>query len=159
MQLFLMRHGEAGFDAPSDRERKLTETGRIHSGYMANWLGKQINQLDLVIVSPYLRAQQTWQEVSKHLTASRKLVVLDDVTPSGDAKKAVDVVLAYAEQYKADNVLVIAHMPVLGFMVSELVAGIEPPLFATSAVAHIDKHMHQCSFVAMTAAHQVMAGN
>ncbi|GGP53556.1 phosphohistidine phosphatase SixA [Shewanella algicola] len=157
MQLFLMRHGEAGFDAPSDRERKLTETGRIHSGYMANWLGKHVNQLDLVIVSPYLRAQQTWQEVSKHLPASRKLVVLDDVTPSGDAKKAVDVVLAYAEQYKADNVLVIAHMPILGFMVSELVAGIEPPLFATSAVAQIDKHMHQCSFVAMTAAHQVMA--
>ncbi|MCT8985909.1 phosphohistidine phosphatase SixA [Shewanella phaeophyticola] len=157
MQLFLMRHGEAGFDAPSDRERKLTETGRIHSGYMANWLTKSVSQLDLVIVSPYLRAQQTWQEVSRYLPEPRKLVVLDDVTPSGDPKRAVDVVLAYAEQFKADNVLVIAHMPILGFMVSELVAGIEPPLFATSAVAQIDKHMHQSSFVAMTAAHQVMA--
>jgi phosphohistidine phosphatase len=64
--------------------------------------------------------------------------------------------LAYAEQYKADNVLVIAHMPILGFMVSELVAGVEPPLFATSAVAHIDKHTHNASFVAMTAPHQVV---
>ncbi|PKH32067.1 phosphohistidine phosphatase SixA [Shewanella sp. ALD9] len=156
MQLFLMRHGEASFDALSDRERKLTETGRIQTGYMANWLAKQVSHFDLVIVSPYLRAQQTWQEVSKHLAEPRKWLVLDDVTPSSDAKVAIDVVLAYAEQYKADNVLVIAHMPILGFMVSELVAGVEPPLFATSAVAHIDKHTHNASFVAMTAPHQVV---
>ncbi|GGB47400.1 phosphohistidine phosphatase SixA [Shewanella inventionis] len=157
MQLFLMRHGESSFDAPSDRERKLTEIGRVHSGYMANWLVKNNSYFDLVIVSPYLRAQQTWQEVSKHLPEPRKFVVLDDVTPSGDAKRAVDVVLAYADQFKADKVLVIAHMPILGFMVSELVAGIEPPLFATSAIAQIDKHMEQCSFVAMTAPHQVVS--
>ncbi|MEH6465486.1 MAG: phosphohistidine phosphatase SixA [Shewanella psychromarinicola] len=156
MQLFLMRHGEAGFDAPSDRERKLTDIGRIHTCFMANWLAKQVSHFDLVIVSPYLRAQQTWQEVSKHLSDPRKWLVLDDVTPSGDAKMTVDIVLAYAEQYKADNVLVIAHMPILGFMVSELVAGIEPPLFATSAVAHIDMHGHHSSFVAMTAPHQVI---
>ncbi|MGX9462549.1 phosphohistidine phosphatase SixA [Shewanella sp. A14] len=155
MQLFLMRHGEASFDASSDRERKLTDAGRVHSGLMANWLAKQVSHFDLVIVSPYLRAQQTWQEISRHLSEPRKWLVLDDVTPSGDPKMAVDVILAYAEQYKADNVLVIAHMPILGFMVSELVAGIEPPLFATSAVAHIDKHGMQGSFVAMTAPHQV----
>ncbi|MBB1381716.1 phosphohistidine phosphatase SixA, partial [Shewanella sp. SR41-2] len=46
--------------------------------------------------------------------------------------------------------------PILGFMVSELVAGVEPPLFATSAVAQIDKHTQNASFVAMTAPHQVV---
>lgn len=156
MQLFLMRHGEASLNAPSDRERKLTDNGRIQTGDMANWLARQVSHFDLVIVSPYLRSQQTWQKVSKHLPEPRKLLVLDDVTPSGDAIRAVDLVLAYAEQYKADNVLVIAHMPLLGFMVSELVAGMEPPLFATSAVAHIDKHTQNASFVAMTAPHQVV---
>jgi len=156
MQLFLMRHGEAGFDAPSDRERELTETGRIQTNFMANWLTKQVSHFDLVIVSPYLRAQQTWQAVSTHLPKPRKwLVNDDDIIPSGDPKMAIDIVLAYAEQYKADNVLVISHMPILGFMVSELVPNMEPPLFATSAVVHIDKHAQQSSFVTMIAPHQV----
>ena len=63
MQLFLMRHGEASLNAPSDRERKLTDNGRIQTGDMANWLARQVSHFDLVIVSPYLRSQQTWQKV------------------------------------------------------------------------------------------------
>jgi phosphohistidine phosphatase len=150
MQLFLMRHGESGFDAPSDRERTLTHHGRYQTGQMANLLSSKISQLDLVLISPYLRAQQTWQVLSKHLPKPRKSVVLDDITPSGDPKTAADVILAYAEQYKADNVLVVTHMPIVGFLVSELVAGIEPPIFATSAFVQIDKHLEQASYVGMS---------
>ena len=149
MQLFFMRHGEASFDAASDRERQLTEVGRYQTGVMAKWLVRTVTKVDLVIVSPYIRAQQTWMVVSKHLPEPRQLVVLDDVIPSGDPKNAVDAVLAYAEQYKADSVLVIAHMPIIGYMTSEVVRSIEPPLFATSAIAHIDKHAEQTSLVSM----------
>lgn len=70
----------------------------------------------------------------------RKWLVLDELTPSAEPGLAADLTLAYAEQYKADSVLVIAHMPLLGYMVSELVPGIEPPLFATSGVTLIDRH-------------------
>ncbi|WP_299788349.1 phosphohistidine phosphatase SixA [uncultured Shewanella sp.] len=147
MQLFLMRHGEAGYLAHSDRERVLTETGRYHTSLMSNWLVKSVMEFDLVLVSPYLRAQQSWQEVSKHFPEPRKWLVLDELVPSGDPATAADLTLAYAEQYKADKVLVIAHMPLLGYMVSELVAGVEPPLFATSGITLIDKHAEQASLV------------
>ena len=149
MQLFLMGHGEASFDAPSDRERMLTHNGRYQTGQMAGLLSNHISQLDLVLVSPYLRAQQTWEVVSKHLPKARKCVVLDDITPAGDPRRAADVILAYAEQYKADTVLVITHIPIVGFLVSELVAGVEPPIFATSAFVQIDKHMEVASLVGM----------
>ncbi|MBB1269551.1 phosphohistidine phosphatase SixA [Shewanella sp. SR44-3] len=149
MQLFLMRHGEASFDAPCDKERELTDTGRYSSRLTAKWLAKMTAQVDLVIVSPYLRAQQTWKEVSKHIGEPRNLFTLDDIRPNADPKFAVDAILAYAEQYKADTVLVIAHMPILGYMVSEFVYGIEPPLFATSGIAHIDKHAEQAHLVVM----------
>ncbi|MCL1143577.1 phosphohistidine phosphatase SixA [Shewanella gaetbuli] len=149
MQLFLMRHGEASFDAPSDRERTLTHHGRYQSGQVGEQLNSRISQLDLVLVSPYLRAQQTWQVVSKHLPKAQKCVVLDDITPSGDPKSAADVILAYAEQYKAETVLVITHMPIVGFLVSELVAGEEAPIFATSAFVQIDKHMENASLIDM----------
>ncbi|MFT5235276.1 MAG: phosphohistidine phosphatase [Shewanella sp.] len=155
MQLFLMRHGEASYLANSDRERSLTETGRYHIGEMSNWLAKSLVEFDLVLVSPYLRAQQSWQEVSKHFPEPRKWLVLDELVPSGDPRTAADLTLAYAEQYKADNVLVIAHMPLLGYMVSELVAGIEPPLFATSGITLIDKHAEQASLVWQHAPHSI----
>lgn len=145
MQLFLMRHGEAGYDAHSDRERTLTELGRHQTEQMSNYLASSVAEFDLVFVSPYLRAQQTWQEVAKHFPEPRKWLVLDELTPSADPCTAADLVCAYAEQYRADKVLVIAHMPLLGYMVSELVRGIEPPLFATSGVTLIDKHGEQQS--------------
>ena len=155
MQLFLMRHGEAGFQAQSDRERTLTETGRYHTRLMSNWLAKTVSDFDLVLVSPYLRAQQTWQEVSSHFPEPRKWLVLDELVPSGEPTLAADLVLAYAEQYKAERVLVIAHMPILGYMVSEIVAGVEPPLFATSGITLIDKHAEQANLVWQHAPHSI----
>jgi len=138
MQLFLMRHGEAGFLAHSDRERTLTDTGRYRTNVMSNWLARSIVEFDLVLVSPYLRAQQSWQEVSKHFPEPKNWLVLDELVPLGDPAIAVSLALAYGEQYRAENVLMIAHMPLLGYMVSDLVPGIEPPLFATSGIACID---------------------
>lgn len=155
MQLFLMRHGEASYLAHSDRERTLTETGRYHTSEMSHWLVKSVMTFDLVLISPYLRAQQSWQEVSKHFPEPRKWLVLDELTPSGDPRTATDLTIAYAEQYKADKVLVIAHMPLLGYMVSELVSGIEPPLFATSGVYLIDKHGEQSSVVWQHSPHSI----
>ncbi|GGJ01374.1 phosphohistidine phosphatase SixA [Shewanella hanedai] len=155
MQLFLMRHGEASYLAHSDRERTLTEAGRFHTSEMSNWLAKSVVEFDLVLVSPYLRAQQSWQEVSKHFPEPRKWLVLDELVPSGDPSTAADLTLAYAEQYKADNVLVIAHMPLLGYMVSELVAGTEPPLFATSGVSLIDKDGEKTNLVWQHTPHSI----
>jgi phosphohistidine phosphatase len=155
MQLFLMRHGEAGYQAHSDRERTLTDTGRYHTSVMSNWLAKSVSQFDLVLVSPYLRAQQSWQEVSKHFPEARKWLTLDELVPSGDPSTAASLTVAYAEQFKADKVLVIAHMPLLGYMVSELVAGTEPPLFATSGITLIDKHCEAATVVWQHAPHSI----
>lgn len=155
MQLFLMRHGDAGFNAASDRERVLTESGRYHTNLMSAWLSQQVSEFDLVLLSPYLRVQQTWQELSQHFPAPRKMQVLDDIVPSGDPRTASDLILAYAEQYKADKVLVLSHMPLLGYLVSELVAGVEPPLFPTSGIALIDKHGEQASLSWQQAPHSI----
>ncbi len=65
MKIFIMRHGEAEHYAQSDAERALTERGRSASAAVAKACVEQGYQLfDKVIVSPYLRAQQTWQEVA-----------------------------------------------------------------------------------------------
>ncbi|MBT1446329.1 phosphohistidine phosphatase SixA [Shewanella sp. JM162201] len=155
MQLFLMRHGEAGYQAQSDRDRTLTDTGRYHTRLMSNFLSRLVTEFDLVLVSPYLRAQQTWQELATHFPEPRKWLTIDDLTPSSDPATAASLIEAYADQYKADKVLVIAHMPLLGYLVSELVRGVEPPLFATSGICLLDRHGEQCHQVWMHNPHTI----
>ena len=57
MKIVIMRHGDAVIGADDDAARALTATGRQQSRNMANWLQPQLPQVDLVLVSPYLRAQ------------------------------------------------------------------------------------------------------
>ena len=47
-----------------------------------------INKVDKVFVSPYIRAEQTWAEVSKFIEANN-VETLEDITPYGDANKVL----------------------------------------------------------------------
>lgn len=135
MQLFLMRHGEAGFDANSDKARVLTSDGIQQAQQMAQKLKQHVSSFDLVLLSPYIRVQQTWEQVKETFPATSDIKVLDELVPSSAPDRTALMINAYAEQIKASNVLVISHMPLLGYLVSELVSGTEPPLFATAGLA------------------------
>ena len=62
MQVFIMRHGDAALDAASDSVRPLTTNGCDESRLMANWLKGQKVEIERVLVSPFLRAEQTLSE-------------------------------------------------------------------------------------------------
>ena len=62
MQVFIMRHGDAALDAASDSVRPLTTNGCDESRLMANWLKGQKVEIERVLVSPFLRAEQTLEE-------------------------------------------------------------------------------------------------
>ncbi|RYV03236.1 phosphohistidine phosphatase SixA [Shewanella sp. OPT22] len=134
MQLFLMRHGEASYQADSDRERILTDLGAEQAKVMAVWLSKTITQFDLVLVSPYVRAQQTWKNIVDSNITAKKVCTLTELTPSSEPSQSSTAIEAYAEHYKADTVLVVAHMPLLGYLVNEFIPSEEPPLFATAGI-------------------------
>ncbi|MBY5922116.1 phosphohistidine phosphatase SixA [Ferrimonas balearica] len=137
MKLFLMRHGEASFDAVTDRQRPLTPLGVTQTQQMATHLARQLSQLDLVFVSPYLRAQQSWQACEALLPKPERVHHLDELVPDASPALAHDLLLAHMTLVKAKTGLVIAHMPLLGYLVSEFVPGQTPPLFATSALAQV----------------------
>ncbi len=67
MNIWIMRHGEAGFNASSDAARCLTDNGIKNTISQGKWLGEHLAnqqiQLDKILVSPYLRAQQTLENV------------------------------------------------------------------------------------------------
>ncbi|MGF1874716.1 phosphohistidine phosphatase SixA [Photobacterium frigidiphilum] len=139
MRIFIMRHGEAQNFASSDAERPLTIRGEQQSKQAASQLATQLEgNLDLVWVSPYLRAQQTWQVMTAELPEAKKVVTADNITPYGDSEDVAAYLKALIAIERPETVMLISHLPLVGYLTADIVAGIQPPMFRTSAIAAID---------------------
>lgn len=137
MQVFIMRHGDAALEAASDSVRPLTHCGCDESRQMASWLNGQHVDIERVLVSPYLRAQQTLATLRDALTLPEGEEVLPELTPGGDPALVADYLQALGNEGVA-SALVISHLPLVGYLVSELCPKEAPPMFATSAIACVD---------------------
>ncbi|WP_073981000.1 MULTISPECIES: phosphohistidine phosphatase SixA [unclassified Erwinia] len=137
MQVFIMRHGDAALDAASDSVRPLTHCGCDESRQMAVWLNDQKVDIERVLVSPYLRAQQTLATVREALPLPDGQDVLPELTPGGDPALVACYLQALAKE-GVHSALVISHLPLVGYLVSELCPQEAPPMFATSAIASIE---------------------
>jgi len=131
-----MRHGQAEMMAHSDAERNLTDVGREESELMAKYLVAQGVTLEAVLVSPYVRAQQTWESVSPFFEGITNIQTLTCLTPSGSARKTVDELLALQAQ-GVKSVLLVSHLPLVGYIVGELSPAAGVPAFSTSAIGHV----------------------
>ena len=115
MQVFIMRHGDAALDAASDSVRPLTSCGCDESRLMANWLKGQKVDIERVLVSPFLRAEQTLDVVGECMNLPTGVDVLPELTPCGD----VGLVSAYLQALANEGIataLVISHLPLVGYL-------------------------------------------
>jgi phosphohistidine phosphatase len=143
MQLFIMRHGEAqNFNEQNihdDSQRALTNQGKQEAQVMASWLQKTHTSPIKVLVSPYIRAQQTCEIVTSRVNAV--ITTLDFITPSGDAKQVHDYIDGYCNDNHSDigqSILIVSHMPLVSYLVAELTQYANAPIFATAGIAHIN---------------------
>jgi phosphohistidine phosphatase len=120
--LWLLRHGEAEPRARSDAERALTERGRKEVRKIAEHLRGR--QLAHILVSPYLRAQQTAELVRETLGLTLPLTTVDWATPDDSPRSAAD----RFEHYPGECLLV-SHNPLLGSLSGFLLHGnLQQPL-------------------------------
>ncbi|MBO9496516.1 phosphohistidine phosphatase SixA [Thalassotalea sp. G20_0] len=113
MKLIIMRHGQASWSAPSDKERDLTEQGIREVRDTVALLAAQ--RVDCVFASPYLRAQQT-----AHIAAEAfglKVETLDELEPDGNPAKVLDALP------DSGVVLLASHMPIVGYLTGLLCDG------------------------------------
>ncbi|PJG58999.1 phosphohistidine phosphatase SixA [Aeromonas cavernicola] len=137
MKIYIMRHGQAGMNAKTDEQRPLTEQGIAESVQMARWLRPQINgELGLVIHSHYLRAKQTWQHICNELPKASCVEQSSEITPYGDAEQVMLYLTAQAKKY--ESILIVSHLPLVGYLVQALCPTAGAPMFATSGMACID---------------------
>ncbi len=138
MKIFIMRHGEAEHFADSDAARQLTVKGREESEAVARACIQQgCTQFDKVLVSPYIRAQQTWQEISAHFSAT-SIETSEDITPYGQSECVFDYANALIEVEKLESLLFVSHLPLVGYLTSEFVRDMEPPMFRTSGLVCVE---------------------
>ena len=117
MKVWILRHGQAEPSAASDPQRCLTEVGRQQVRQMAQRLVGQ--PLDIILASPYQRAQQTAELVREQLDMRRSITTVDWLTPDDDPLEALD---RLAERSEA-NILLVSHQPLVGQMISLAVDG------------------------------------
>jgi phosphohistidine phosphatase len=62
-RLLLLRHAKTENDAPSgrDQDRRLDNRGRNDAADIGGWIGRHPPFPDVVLVSPAIRAHQTWE--------------------------------------------------------------------------------------------------
>lgn len=113
MKLIIMRHGQASWSAASDAERALTFEGREQVLKTAEQL-KSLT-VDLVLASPYLRAQQTGKIVSGILGC--KLDTLESITPDGHPPSVIN------DLPESGTILLASHMPLVGRLTGLLCNG------------------------------------
>ncbi|MFY8272844.1 phosphohistidine phosphatase SixA [Pseudoalteromonas sp. SSDWG2] len=135
--ILIMRHGDAEALQRNDEMRALTELGNKQAQQVGEWLAQRFNP-DALLVSPYVRAQQTAAQVKGFYSAFGYEETTADIIPSGDAQRAIDYVKALIELHpQLDTWLIVAHMPIVSYMVAQLCPD-KMPIFPTCGVAHID---------------------
>lgn len=117
MKLWVLRHGQAEPEAATDAKRPLTEVGRQEVLGMAQRL--QQAPLDVILASPYVRAQQTAELVREQLKLRHGIVTVDWATPEDDPL----AVLGHIAERAEGNILLVSHQPLVGQLLSLAVEG------------------------------------
>ena len=90
MNLYLLRHGIAaepglaGFQP--DSERPLTAKGENRLRTAVRAMEKLELSFDLMLSSPFLRAKQTAETITRNFKLRKKLAFSDDLTPTGNPR-------------------------------------------------------------------------
>ncbi|TIR15979.1 MAG: histidine phosphatase family protein [Mesorhizobium sp.] len=144
-QLLILRHAKSSWDDPAlaDFDRPLAARGLK----TAPPIGRELSQRgwlpDLALVSPALRARDTWRLVAQELPKHVQAEFAEELYEAAPA-----TILAQVRQAKATNLLVIGHNPGLQQFVLRLAgAGSDDSVFKkieakfpTAALARFTLH-------------------
>ena len=134
MRLWLLRHGQAEPKARTDAQRNLTDVGRREVEGAAAPLQDQ--SLQVILVRPYHRAQQTAVIVRQALGVSGPVETVPWLTPDSDPADA----MLYLDRRTEQRLLLVTHQPLVGALGGWLVSGHrDAPLpMATASLAELE---------------------
>ena len=119
MELFILRHGEAGQRSmSSDRIRALTSAGKEEILEIAKALKIIGLKFDVVVTSPLKRAHDTAMIVSNILNIGSRVQTWNELAPEGQRSEVYRKISKLREEYV---VLIVGHQPLLGEIVNDII--------------------------------------
>ncbi|MEH6626234.1 MAG: histidine phosphatase family protein [Motiliproteus sp.] len=106
-RVYLLRHGEAGY-AVSDPERELTDTGRIDTAAVVEQQVQSLFNVDRIVSSPYLRAQQTATIAQSFLPQQFSIEPSELLVPEAKPSALIEWV-----EGQSGHILLVGHNPLL----------------------------------------------
>ena len=109
-RIYLMRHCDAEPGAQDDATRGLTPKGWKDAKRVGKWLRKSGIEIDLILSSPYARAEETVERVQKGLHDHAMTVVTDpDMCPNANVLDAATTMRHFTDA----SILVVTHHPLI----------------------------------------------
>jgi phosphohistidine phosphatase len=121
MELFILRHGEAGkrLGTGNDAARSLTVAGQKEVEEVAESLTEMNVKLDFIVTSPLKRALQTAEIVAGTLKVKKNgFEEWDELKPEGNRQEFYRRLSQFKQE---SSVMVVGHEPYLSTMISELI--------------------------------------
>lgn len=115
---FLMRHGEASWDASTDFERQLTIAGQQQLSVLAQQQHRQLKGITKIVCSPFVRTRQSAAIIAQSI-GDVKIVYSDQITPANTVMEAVTAL----EKHWTEQLLVVTHQPLIGNLISYIELG------------------------------------
>lgn len=108
MRLIMVRHAEAGYDAPSDFERILTDKGHRQSKRVGAFLAAIEVQPDRIVSSPMVRARETAEHLAKALKPKLGLIEDERVACGMRPEEACEILRECSED---ETIILTGHEP------------------------------------------------
>ncbi len=118
MKLYLLRHATAVDIASSDAARELTKEGREEARIAGAALAKLDAQIDHILTSPLVRAQQTAELAGKVLDFKGEIEVLAELE---NGHSTAELLRALRAVGKANGLVLVGHMPDLAGHLATLI--------------------------------------
>ena len=119
MRVTLIRHAEAGDDAPRDDARTLTVRGRADARRLGRVLARRGIRFTTIVTSPLVRAVQTAEIVAAATDYRGRMAATDLLVPEG-APGDVVALLSKLDKSAAKSVALVAHEPILSAIAAAL---------------------------------------
>src|SRR3954454_19227400 len=98
MRVTLIRHGEAGDDAPRDELRSLTLRGRAAVARVGRSLRRRGGDFTIIVSSPLVRALQTAEIIAAEVGYGGRLLVSESLVPEAPVAKTLDLLRSLAKE-------------------------------------------------------------
>jgi len=117
VRVTLIRHAEAGDDAPRDEARALTSRGRADARRLGRALARRGVRFTAIVTSPLVRAVQTAEIVAAATEYRGRMIATDLLQPEAPAGDVVSFLATIANER---SVALVAHEPILSAVAAAL---------------------------------------